>query len=85
MKEFLSRSDPSVFDDSRLVDGYANTVSGHLNLREGPGTSYDVIASIPHLDSLRYIPLPDAWVPVKYKGRWGFCSKQYIGAGVLKG
>ncbi|WP_102413056.1 SH3 domain-containing protein [Beduinella massiliensis] len=85
MKKFLSRVSPDAFDDRLLVDGYANTVSGHLNLREGPGTEYDVVASIPHLDRLQYIPVSSNWLPVKYKGIWGYCSSKYVGAGVLKG
>lgn len=83
MKKFLSRMKPDDFDERLLVDGYANTASGHLNLREGPGTEYEVVASIPHHARLRYIPLSSTWLPVKYNGYWGYCSSKYVGAGIL--
>jgi uncharacterized protein YgiM (DUF1202 family) len=59
--------------------GKVVTQTDPLNLRSGPGTTYDVIGSIPKGAMLEIIKdLGGAWLNVRYSGQVGFAAKQYV-------
>jgi surface antigen len=61
--------------------GPAYAVEG-VNLREGPGTDFTVIAVIPPHGPVQVTGLPDSgFYPVAYGNYWGWASGQYLEAG----
>jgi hypothetical protein len=56
---------------------YVSSSSG-LNLREGAGTRYKVVANMPNGSRLEVIETQRDWVKVSYKGQQGYISKEYV-------
>ena len=56
---------------------YVNSGNG-LNLRERPGTNHKTIANIPNGARLDVISTQGDWVKVKYDGKEGYVSRQYV-------
>ena len=62
-----------------LSVGYAkNTSSSKLNMRSGPGTSYDVLTKLPSGSTAEILGISKGWVKVKYKTYTGYISAEYI-------
>lgn len=56
----------------------ASQSSGNLNLRDGPGVNYPVIAKIPTGASLAALNSVGNWYIVEYNGLVGFASDAYV-------
>lgn len=56
---------------------YVNSANG-LNLRQGPGTGYQTVANIPDGSRIDVISTQGDWVKVKYDGKEGYVSRQYV-------
>ncbi|MGJ3263349.1 MAG: I78 family peptidase inhibitor [Salinarimonas sp.] len=54
-----------------------------LNLREGPGTRYRVIAAMPRGSLVDVRACTDAWCEVGYRGRVGWASRRYLRIGAV--
>ena len=72
---------PTTPPGSTWHDGYVNTSSGTLYLRQTPSTSGGIITSMPQYASLRYQSPNNGWSYVKYGSLYGYASFTYIGAG----
>ncbi|HZQ37280.1 MAG TPA: SH3 domain-containing protein, partial [Dehalococcoidia bacterium] len=59
--------------------GAVNSSDG-LNLRSGPGQSYDVLAVMPNGATVTITgnPTPDNWLPLQYNGQVGWADGAYI-------
>jgi len=66
-----------------LVSGaawaYPAEVSRDLNLRTGPGTNYQVIATMPGGAVVDVEGCRSGWCRVEYRGREGWASARYLG------
>lgn len=58
---------------------YPAQVSRDLNLRTGPGTNYEVIATMPGGAVVDVEGCRDSWCRVDYRGRAGWASARYLG------
>lgn len=58
--------------------GVLNTDGASLNLRSGPGTGYDKVASIPANAVLTITGEVSGWYAVSYGGKSGYVSADYI-------
>lgn len=56
----------------------ATQSSGNLNLRDGPGVEYPVLAKIPSGSSLMALNSVGSWYIVEYNGLIGFASDAYV-------
>lgn len=56
---------------------YVSSGSG-LNLREGAGTRYKVVANMPNGSRLEVIQTEEDWAKVNHKGQQGYVSKKYL-------
>lgn len=56
---------------------YVSSSSG-LNLREGAGTRYRVVANMPNGSRLQVIQTEGDWVKVNHKGQQGYVSGNYL-------
>lgn len=56
---------------------FVNSTNG-VNLREGPGTNHRTISNIPNGRGVDVVDADGDWVKVKYEGKTGFVSKQYL-------
>ena len=56
----------------------ASQSSGNLNLRDGPGTGYPILAKIPAGASLTALNSVGNWYIVDYNGLIGFASDAYV-------
>ena len=56
------------------------TTTANLNMRKGPGSSYDVLTTIPKGStvSIDTSYSNNSWYHVSYGGQTGYCAKQYI-------
>ncbi len=68
----------SVHADTNLGTGTLNTDGASLNMRSGPGTSYNKIASIPSHATLTILGLENGWYKTSYNGVTGYVSSDYI-------
>lgn len=58
---------------------YGSTTADKLNFRSGPGTNHDSIGTIPKGSEVQIIGSnPNAWYNVKYNGKTGWISAQYV-------
>ena len=62
---------------STMTKRYKVTASS-LNLREGIGTSYTVLTSIPNGTIVSVDSVRDGWARTTYNGKTGWCSAQYL-------
>lgn len=79
--DYLSGSAGGSFwdDDSLWCDAIVTTDSTSLNMREGPGTSYAIVTSIPKGARVKIIGTGEEdWVPTKYLSYHGYCSAKYL-------
>ena len=67
----------SIYDDYVY---YAVTVSTALNMRSGPGTSYNLIGSIPDATKVGAVAKSEGgkWYLVYYDGKFGWVSSGYL-------
>ena len=57
--------------------GYINSSNG-INLREGKGTNFNIILSIPSNGEVEIISKEGDWWKVKYQGNEGYVSAKYV-------
>jgi uncharacterized protein YraI len=61
------------------VTGSATVVGGSLNLRSGPGTTYDVILTLPDGATVELRgDVQDGFFPLSYNGTTGWASAQWL-------
>ncbi|SNS90179.1 SH3 domain-containing protein, partial [Antarctobacter heliothermus] len=51
---------------------------GHLNLRNGPGRSYNVIDKMPHGAKAHVLYKQDGWYKLRFDGRIGWASSRFL-------
>ena len=56
----------------------ASQSSGNLNLRDGPGVQYPILAKIPAGASLTALNSVGSWYIVDFNGLIGFASDAYV-------
>ncbi len=59
----------------------ASYVTADLNMRNGPGTNYRIIATIPGASSVRVYSCVRSWCKVKWRGARGWVARNYISSG----
>lgn len=59
----------------------AHVIGHDVNLREGPGTHYEVIDTIGYLTTVEITGKTDGWYRIEFKDGEGFISKQFISLG----
>lgn len=57
---------------------YAMATSSTLNIRSGPGTEYDSLASVAKGNEMKVIDEHEEWVEVEYDSTSGYVSKDYV-------
>ncbi len=67
--------------DVKNVDGYVGALS--VNLRNGPGTDYDVIGEYECNTLLLITAKTDEWYQVEIDEKTGFMLKEFIGVGAI--
>ncbi len=60
------------------ITGTVNSGGSGLNMRNGPGASCDVMASIPNETVLTLTDLESGWYQTSYNGSTGYVNSQYI-------
>lgn len=60
------------------LPAFAAVVTSELNLRRGPGTNYNVIASMPAGARVRVGPCTGNWCKVGWRGHRGYAAAGYI-------
>lgn len=75
--------EPTGGSSGSVANGAVMTATADVNLREGPGTSYDVILVVPMGDSVNVAdPAPqNGFYKVTYQGNTGWSSGQYYKQG----
>ena len=53
-------------------------VNSALNMRSGPGSNYGVIGTLRNNDKVEIIKEVDGWYEIKFNGKVGYVSSQYI-------
>ena len=53
-------------------------VNSALNMRSGPGSNYGVIGTLRNNDKVEIIKEVDGWYEIKFNGKIGYVSSQYI-------
>ncbi|GGE40800.1 hypothetical protein GCM10007276_17710 [Agaricicola taiwanensis] len=53
-------------------------VTADLNLRQGPGTAYAPVATIPRGDMVEVVDCQGAWCEIGWRGYGGFASRSYL-------
>ena len=53
-------------------------VNSALNMRSGPGSNYGVIGTLRNNDEVEIIKEVDGWYEIKFNGKSGYVSSQYI-------
>lgn len=56
---------------------YVNSSNG-INLREGPGSDYKTLGTIPNGYKVTVLETDGEWSKVKYEGKTGYVSSQYL-------
>lgn len=64
--------------DADLGTGTLNTDGSTLNLRAGPGTEYDTLASIPADATLTLTGIDNGWYKTSYNGMDGYIHSDYV-------
>lgn len=59
----------------------ADTVTNPLNLRDGPGTGYGIIATMPPGSYVDVLECGGGWCRVAWRGIEGFASASYLAPG----
>ena len=89
LKEYVAMGDVpeptpayTVEELDEYVDGYVNAKT--INLRAGPGTSYDVLGEYERYDTLLVTGKCEEWYRVKLDGLRGYMLKEYVTIGQVK-
>jgi cell wall-associated NlpC family hydrolase len=61
------------------------TATDGLNLRSGPGTSYDILLLMPYDAEVPVLAVSNGWYQVTYSGKTGWCSGMYLSVGTSTG
>ena len=70
-------SSPPVVDPG--VAGYVSNAGGGLNVRSGPGTTYEILASLKNGDEVTILEVADGgWYKISYSGVNGQTSVGYV-------
>ena len=69
---------PETSTGSTSGTGKLNTDGSSLNMRSGPGTSYNKVASIPASATLTITGSENGWYKTAYKGVSGYVSGDYV-------
>ena len=69
---------PGAQGSAGLGTGVLNTNGSSLNMRSGPGTGYEVVASVPAGAVLTMDSLEDGWYKTSYNGKDGYVSSDYV-------
>lgn len=56
-----------------------------LNLREGPGTNYKIIAVMPYGSKVTAVPGSGSWLKVTYQGKTGYAHGAYLTKTLVQG
>lgn len=64
--------------DADLGTGTPDTEGSTLNLRAGPGTEYDKLATIPYGATLNLTGVNGSWFKTSYNGAEGYVSSEFI-------
>ena len=56
----------------------AVTASDGLNIRNGAGTDFDSIGTIPYGDYVDVIAISDSWIKINYDGTEGYVSAEFL-------
>ena len=76
--QYLSSS--AAPESTTTTTKYVNTLS--LNVRSGPSTSYSVIGKVSEGDKVEVISTSNGWSKIKYNGKTGYVSSQYLSSSV---
>ena len=57
---------------------YVRTNGDVLNMRKGPGTSYEIIAEIPNGTAINVYGIENGWYYIYYNYKYGFVSKDWV-------
>lgn len=57
------------------------SVTADLNLRQGPGTYYPPVATIPYGEPVEVLSCQGAWCEIDWRGYGGFASRSYLAYG----
>ena len=76
--QYLSSS--TAPESTTTTTKYVNTLS--LNVRSGPSTSYSVIGKVSEGDKVEVISTSNGWSKIKYNGKTGYVSSQYLSSSV---
>lgn len=76
-KDFVSSSSSNGNVDSVTPSYYYVTCSA-LRVRSGPGTSYDIVGIMSNGQQVQVVGKTTGWYKVRYAGKEGFVSDQYI-------
>ena len=68
-------SETEYVDQAKTVTANVNEF---LNMRDGPGTNYTQVASIPARTQLSVYAYKNGWALLNYNGTWGWCSNDYL-------
>ncbi|UYN99203.1 MAG: SH3 domain-containing protein [Devosia sp.] len=52
--------------------------TGGINFREGPGTSYYKLGTIPACTKVSITESQNGWYKVQWSGRWGWVASRYV-------
>lgn len=58
--------------------GKINSNADTLNMRSGPGKTYNIIFDLPKGDFVLVTAMNDTWCKVLYEGREGYCMRQFL-------
>lgn len=56
----------------------AGWTTGGVNFRDGAGTYYAKIGSIPRCASIQLDYVSNGWYRVQWNGRWGWIAQRYV-------
>lgn len=69
---------PKVTPKSLEAEQTVTVFDGNLRMRQGPGTNYEHIQMIPDGTAISMYAKQDGWCYVKYLGRYGWVSGEFI-------
>lgn len=59
-------------------DDYIEILNNNLNVREGPGTNYNIIGQVNKNEQFPFIEEMDEWIKIDYFGQEGWVSREYV-------
>ncbi len=64
--------------DADLGSGKVQTSGDSLNVRSGPGTGYDRVASLSNGTVVKLTGIDSGWYKIEYRGTTGYVSSDYV-------